>query len=256
MKNRKHGADSPDIILKVPPGSMVYDNETGDLLCELYEPDAEHVIAAGGKGGKGNFHFKNPINRSTKKHGTGYPGEERIIRVELKLIADIGLVGLPNAGKSTLLAAMSAAKPKIAEYAFTTLKPNLGIIEWLEDTTPQRLLMADIPGLIEDAHKGAGLGISFLKHIERTNIIVYILDAAGGDCARQYELLQNELRSYDKKLIEKQSVIAVNKIDLIDDMAMVDELQQIIGKEVVPISAAEKRGLDKLKKRLFTIAEV
>jgi GTP-binding protein len=249
--SNKHGADGPDLIIPVPPGTLIYDADLDLLLKDLNEVGMKVCICRGGRGGKGNKAFATSTNQTPRYAEPGKKGQERNLRLELKLIADVGIVGLPNAGKSTLIARCSAARPKIADYPFTTLEPVLGIVE-LSDF--RRFVMADIPGLIEDSHRGAGLGIEFLKHIERTRIIVHILDIMpvdGSESAKNYKAIRNELKLYSKALSEKEEVIVANKIDLDPDGKIVKELKKKIRKKVYPISAVTGNGVKELTELLW-----
>ena len=207
----KTGRAGADLHLRVPVGTIVFDDETGGVLGDLDRPGAELVVARGGSGGRGNVQFKSSVNRSPHVAEPGQPGEELRVRLELKLIADVGIVGLPNAGKSSLLRAMSAATPRVGDYPFTTLEPQLGVVE-LE--AARRLMVADIPGLVEGAAQGAGLGQRFLRHIERTRVILYLLDGSGDDPWADLETVRGEVRAYGAGLAERPSVVAVNKVDL------------------------------------------
>lgn len=212
-----HGADGDDAVLPVPLGTLVYDRDTARLLADVAEPGQREIVAHGGKGGLGNERFKSSTNQTPREHTPGEPGEEFTLQLELKLIADVGLIGLPNAGKSTLLRALSRATPKVANYPFTTLEPHLGIAELPGD---RRLVIADIPGLVEGAAEGAGLGHDFLRHIERTEILVHLVDLApmdGSDPVRNYETIRKELFDYAVPLAEKPEIIVLNKIDLLPD---------------------------------------
>jgi GTP-binding protein len=249
--NNKHGADGQNLIIKVPPGTLIYDVELNLLLKDLNNVGMKVCVCRGGRGGKGNKAFATSTNQTPRYAEPGKKGQERNLRLELKLIADVGIVGLPNAGKSTLIARCSAARPKIADYPFTTLEPVLGIVE-LSDF--RRFVMADIPGLIEGSHKGAGLGIEFLKHIERTRIIVHILDimpTVGSDPIGNYRAIRNELERYSKELAQKKEVIVANKIDLDPDGRIVKELKKKIRKKVYPISAVTGNGVKELTELLW-----
>ena len=219
--SQKHGANGDDRVVQVPLGTLVYNEKSGALIADISEHDQRVVVAKGGKGGFGNEHFKSATNQAPRETTPGEPIEEHVLRLELKLIADIGLVGLPNAGKSTLLSAVSAARPKVADYPFTTLQPHLGIAELDAD---RRLVIADIPGLIEGAADGAGLGHRFLRHIERTGALVHLVDVLpedGSDPVENYKSIRGELKRYSKELATKQELIVFNKIDLIpkEDLA-------------------------------------
>jgi GTP-binding protein len=213
MGSNKHGKGANDIIIKVPVGTVVKDVETGEQIADLLEDQQEFVAAQGGRGGKGNARYATATNRSPREWQVGWPGEERWLELELKLIADIGLVGMPNAGKSTLLSRISAARPKIGDYPFTTLEPNLGIVKYHEYSS---FVVADIPGLIEGAHEGKGLGHQFLRHIERTRALAYVLDGSEEDPLAVYKVLKNELKSFSKLLIKKPFIILLNKSDVAD----------------------------------------
>jgi GTP-binding protein len=247
----KHGADGKDLIISVPPGTLIYDAELNLLLKDLDKVGLKACICRCGKGGKGNKAFATPTNQTPRYAEPGKKGQERNIRLELKLIADVGLVGMPNAGKSTLISRCSAAKPKIADYPFTTLEPVLGIVE-LSDY--RRFVMADIPGLIEGSHKGAGLGIEFLRHIERTRIIVHILDIMpvdGSEPAENYKAIRQELTLYSKALAKKKEVIVANKIDLDPDGKAVADLKKKLRKTIYPISAVTGEGIKDLCELLW-----
>src|SRR5215218_4372527 len=211
------GKSAPRLIVRVPPGTVVWDDESNEILADLTEVGETFRVARGGRGGLGNVHFKTSVRQTPRIAELGEPGEERTIRLELRLIADVGLVGLPNAGKSTLLAASTRATPKIADYPFTTLEPNLGVVQIGGRSGPS-FVMADIPGLIEGAAEGTGLGHDFLRHISRTAVLIHVLDASGGlegrDPMADFETITNELRSYDSELAERPMLVALNKADL------------------------------------------
>ena len=249
--NNKHGSDGDDLIIKVPPGTLIYDTDLDLLLKDMNEAGLKVCVCKSGKGGKGNKAFATSINQTPRNAVPGQRGQERNIKLELKLIADVGLVGMPNAGKSTLISRCSAARPKIADYPFTTIEPVLGIVE-LSDF--RRFVMADIPGLIEGAHAGAGLGHEFLKHIERTKILVHIIDIMptdGSDPVENYKAIRNELENYSKALAQKQEVIVANKIDLDPDGKIVKELTEKLPQEVHPISAVTGSGTKELSEFLW-----
>ncbi len=211
---KKHGADGEDLILKVPPGTIIKDANTGEILLDMKTPGERKILLEGGKGGLGNWHFRGPRRQVPRYAQPGEEGKELEIIIELKLIADVGLVGFPNAGKSTLISALSNAKPEIANYEFTTLTPKLGVVKIDEYRS---FVMADIPGIIEGAHEGKGLGLKFLKHIERTKIILYVIDMASfRDPVYQFKTLQKELKKYSEKLFNRPYAIALNKIDVIE----------------------------------------
>ncbi|MBN1943450.1 MAG: GTPase ObgE [Phycisphaerae bacterium] len=246
-----HGRNGEDLIVPVPPGTLVHDVEHRLLLQDLTQPGEKVCVAEGGKGGKGNTRFKSPTHQAPREWEPGLPGRERILRLELKLMADVGLVGKPNAGKSTLLSRLSAARPKIAAYPFTTLSPSLGIVEL---SGFRRFVMADIPGLIEGAHEGAGLGDEFLRHIERTGILVHLLDVCppdGRDPAEDYHAIRAELEQYSPTLAAKREIVVANKMDLTGSGEHLAALQEALGGEVLAISAATGEGLGKVTERIW-----
>ncbi|MBN1505755.1 MAG: GTPase ObgE [Sedimentisphaerales bacterium] len=246
-----YGADGNDLVISVPPGTLIYDTDLDLLLADLSKPQMKVMICRGGKGGKGNKAFATSTNQTPRTAEPGKPGQERNLRLELKLIADVGLVGMPNAGKSTLLSRCSAARPKIAAYPFTTLEPVLGIVE-LSDY--RRFVMADIPGLIEGASKGAGLGHDFLRHIERTIIIVHILDVMptdNSDPVDNYHAIRNELARHSETLAGKEEVVVANKIDLDPDGSRIEDLRARLCQSIVPISAATGQGIRELAELLW-----
>jgi GTP-binding protein len=208
----KHGKRGEDVWIKVPPGTVVKDLETQKVLADLVAGDQIYVVAKGGKGGKGNARFKSPTHQAPRRSEPGIKGEVKRLALELKLLADVGIVGQPNVGKSTLLSKLSSARPKIADYPFTTLSPNLGIVK-LNET--KSFVLADIPGLIEGAHEGKGLGLQFLKHIQRTKLLLYLLDATSPNLKGDFRALRNEIKLFDQKLFERPGVVAINKIDLL-----------------------------------------
>ena len=247
----KHGADGQDLVIKVPPGALIYDTDLDLLLKDLNEVGLKVRVCRGGKGGRGNKAFATPTNQTPRNAESGKTGQERNIKLELKLIADVGLVGMPNAGKSTLISRCSAARPKIAAYPFTTVEPVLGIVE-LSDY--RRFVMADIPGLIEGAHAGAGLGHEFLKHIERTTILAHILDimpADGSDPADNYEAIRTELAKHSTALPQKQEIIVANKIDLDPDGKILEDLRKKLKQDLHPISAVTGQGVKELTELLW-----
>jgi GTP-binding protein len=229
--NQKSGRGAQDLVLKVPAGTLVYDARNNTLLADLVAGGDEFEAAKGGRGGRGNQHFANSRNQAPRLAEKGAPGEEKELRLELKLIADIGIVGVPNAGKSTLLAALTNAKPKIANYPFTTLEPNLGVTV-LDDETS--LVLADIPGLIEGAHTGKGLGHDFLRHIQRTRVLIHLLDGMAEDPVADFTQINSELALFDPELSEKPQVVALNKIDLPDVQARWTQIEQQLAKLGVP----------------------
>ena len=252
----KHGRKGKDYVIKVPLGSVVKDAETGEVLADLTEPEASFIAANGGKGGLGNARFATSTNRAPRKATPGKPGEEHWLKIELKLLADVGLIGLPNAGKSTLLSRLSAANPKVAPYPFTTLEPQLGVLHLqFRDSC----IIADIPGLIEGAHEGVGLGHRFLKHIERTSILLHVIDCStdGEQPLSDFRTLEKELEAYNKELLSRRYVIVLNKIDLIDQQRVL-ELQnhfQSEGLQAISISAMTGKGIPSLKKMLEDILD-
>ena len=254
--SNRHGANGEDLTIHVPVGTLIYDAELDLLLKDLDEPGARVRICRGGHGGKGNKAFATPRRQAPRFAQAGRPGQERDLRLELKLIADVGLVGLPNAGKSTLISRCSAARPKIADYPFTTLHPVLGIVELSGE---RRFVMADIPGLIEGAHAGAGLGHEFLRHIERTRLLVHLLEVApadGSDPADNFERINNELRLHSQVLSDKDQVVVLNKIDLLGSEdgtaeAQRRNLEKRLGRPVLAISGVTGRGLKVLNDTLW-----
>jgi GTP-binding protein len=253
------GLAGQDRVVRMPPGTMIYDARSGELVADL-KPGDRLVIAKGGQGGWGNEHFKTSTNQTPRKADPGEQGESRRLRLELKLIAEVGIVGLPNAGKSTLLAAVTRASPKIADYPFTTLSPQLGVAE-LEPT--RRIILADIPGLIEGAAKGAGLGHDFLRHVERTRVLLHLIDAAptdGSDPADNYRKIRAEIAEYSPLLAEKQEVIALNKMDLLDPparRAIEEHLRESLrlghADPLLSISGATREGMRELLERLWSM---
>jgi len=244
------GKDGEDIYVDVPVGTRATDRDTGEVVADLVEVGQVALVARGGKGGRGNASFATSTRRTPRFAERGTPGETRRLRLELMVIADVGLVGYPNAGKSSLLAALSSAKPAIADYPFTTLSPNLGVVE----RGLERLTMADIPGIIEDAHLGKGLGLDFLRHISRTRLLAFVVDASQ-DPEGHLRALRHELREYDPALLERPALLVVNKLDLID-RSLRDELERELtraGLPVVFVSALEGTGLDELKDALFDL---
>jgi GTP-binding protein len=253
------GGRGGDMVIRVPPGTIVYDDETGHLLADLDAPHKQIIAATGGRGGFGNAHFKSATNQTPRQCTPGEPGEQRRLRLELKLIADVGLVGKPNAGKSTLLSRLSHARPKVADYPFTTLEPQLGVAEL---SGFRRLVIADIPGLIEGAARGAGLGHEFLRHIERTRILVHLLEIEptdGSDPVANYMAIREELASYSPVLADKPQIIALNKADLLGDEAdhhaAAELVEQAIGRRVMVISAATASGCTELLEACWSHVE-
>ena len=256
------GRSGKHLVVRVPPGTLIYDRDTDCLLKDLDAPDKRVCIAHGGRGGKGNAHFATSRNQAPRIAQPGEEPEERWLRLELKLIADVGLVGLPNAGKSTLLSRVTRARPKIADYPFTTLEPHLGIVELVGY---RRFVMADIPGLIEGAHEGVGLGDDFLRHIERTRVLVHLVDVHPMEDQpapiEAYRAIRNELQKYSPELADKPKRIAANKIDLSDTLDAVDEFRRAlesdgdVGREVLAISGVTGAGLEPLGDRLWELTE-
>jgi len=249
--SNKTGADGEDLIIKVPTGTLIYDEELNLLLKDMKEAKMKVVICRGGKGGRGNKSFATSTNQAPRTTTPGQEGQQRKLRLELKLIADAGIVGMPNAGKSTLISRCSDAHPKIADYPFTTLEPVLGIVEL---SNYRRFVLADIPGLIEGAHKGAGLGFEFLRHIERTTIIAHILDIMpvdGSEPADNYKVIRRELKAYSKALARKKEVIIANKIDLDPDGKIIEKLKKKMKKKIYPISAVTGEGIKELTEVLW-----
>ncbi len=252
MGKKMFGKKGEDLTLPLPVGTLIYDRDTGILLKDLDTDGERACIAQGGKGGRGNARFARPDHQSPREYDEGTPGQQRGLRLELKLFADVGIVGLPNAGKSTLLSRLSAARPKIADYPFTTLRPQLGIVQ-LSDH--RRFVMADIPGLIEGAHEGAGLGDAFLRHIERTRVILHVIDVASDlnplSPEQAYRTIRNELTKYSAALCDKEELIVANKIDLTGGREAAKALADAIGKEVLPISAVAGIGLPGMVEKLW-----
>lgn len=248
-ENRSSGKDGEDVIVDVPCGTVVFDAETGDYLCEVTDDGEEVKLLRGGRGGLGNWHFKSPTNRTPRYAQPGEPAVEKAVVLELKLLADVGLVGFPNAGKSTLLSALSAARPKIADYPFTTMEPQLGIVEYRDK---QSFVMADIPGIIEGASDGKGLGLRFLRHIERNAVLLFLVPADADDIAEQYNILLEELRRFNPQLEDKQRILAVSKSDMLDE-ELKEELAKTLPEGVpsVFISAVTGEGLTELKDMLW-----
>ncbi|MGJ5642138.1 GTPase ObgE [Formosa sp. S-31] len=248
---RSTGADGEDVYLEVPLGTVVRDTETNAVLFEITEDQDERIICKGGLGGRGNWHFKTATNQTPRYAQPGMPLEEKDITLELKLLADVGLVGFPNAGKSTLLSVVTSAKPKIADYEFTTLKPNLGIVKYRDFQT---FVMADIPGIIEGAAEGKGLGYYFLRHIERNSTLLFLIPADAEDITKQYEILLDELRRYNPEMLDKDRLIAISKCDMLDDELKAElkaELDKSLPVEYVFISSVAQQGITELKDKLW-----
>jgi GTP-binding protein len=246
--SKRHGANGQDIVVQVPVGTVVVDETTGEVVHDFTQAGERVLIAAGGRGGRGNAQFATPTNRAPRRHEEGRPGGERWLALELKLIADVGLVGLPNAGKSTLISRISAARPKIADYPFTTLEPHLGVVDLGDFKT---FVVADIPGLIEGAHAGAGLGDRFLRHIERTKLLLHLVDvsALARDPIQDYQTVTRELKAHSRSVADKPKIVAATKIDAIDETSQLAEFKDFCqkeGLECYAISAASGQGLKEL----------
>ena len=245
----QHGKNGEDVYLDVPLGTVAKNAETGEILFELVEPYEERILVKGGRGGLGNNNFKTATNQTPRYSQPGEPFEEGWFILELKLLADVGLVGFPNAGKSTLLSTVSAARPKIADYPFTTLEPNLGIVSYYDDKS---FVMADIPGIIEGAHEGKGLGTRFLRHIERNSVLLFMVPADSDDIAKDYEILLGELTQYNPELLDKQRLLAITKCDMLDD-ELIEEMRPTLPEGVpsVFISSVANMNITKLKDMLW-----
>ena len=250
-KQRSTGADGEDQFVDVPLGTVIRDTETQEILHEVTEDGQEVIVAEGGMGGLGNWHFKSSVNQTPRYAQPGIPGQEIDITLELKVLADVGLVGFPNAGKSTLLSVITAAKPKIADYEFTTLKPNLGIVEYRDFKT---FVVADIPGIIEGAAEGKGIGHRFLRHIERNSTLLFLIPADAKDIVEQYEILLDELRRYNPELLDKDRLIAISKSDMLDEELKAEmkvELDENLQAPYLFISSVAQQGLVQLKDKLW-----
>ena len=246
---RSFGKDGEDVVIEVPCGTVVYDAETGEFLCEVTNDGEEIKLLKGGRGGLGNWHFKSSTNRTPRYAQPGEPAIEKSIVLELKMLADVGLVGFPNAGKSTLLSAVSAARPKIADYPFTTMEPQLGIVSYRDNRS---FVMADIPGIIEGASEGKGLGLRFLRHIERNAVLLFMIPADADDIAAEYKVLLNELEQFNPQLVDKHRIIAISKSDMLDEELM-EEIAKTLPTDVphVFISAVTGQGISELKDVLW-----
>ena len=246
---RSFGKDGEDVIIQVPTGTVVFDAETGEFLCEVNEDGEEIKLLRGGRGGLGNWHFKSATNRTPRYAQPGEPAIEKTVILELKLLADVGLVGFPNAGKSTLLSSLSAARPKIADYPFTTMEPQLGIVSYRDNRS---FVMADIPGIIEGASEGKGLGLRFLRHIERNAVLLFMVPADADDINREYEILLGELEKFNPQLMDKQRVLAISKSDMLDE-ELIEAIEPTLPKDIphVFISAVTGMGLTELKDVLW-----
>ncbi len=251
---QKTGKSGKDLVIDVPPGTVITDPETGEIIRDMVLPDEPFLFLRGGRGGKGNKHFATSTNRAPKFAQPGEPGQEATVRLELKILADVGIIGLPNAGKSTLLGAISAARPATSDYPFTTLTPNLGMVK-VGDAEP--FAVADIPGLIEGAHKGTGLGIRFLKHIERTSLLLHLIDASAidrNDPLAAYRAINRELEMFSEKVASKPQLVVLNKMDLAGTDKLAGLFEKASGlNECLRISAATRSGIDNLKKRLLEV---
>lgn len=247
---QRHGKNGTDLVLNVPCGTEIFDKETGRLIEDLVEDGTEVIVAKGGKGGLGNVHWKSATHQTPREFTPGIKGEEATLYLNLKLVADIGLVGFPNAGKSSILTAISDAHPKIAAYPFTTLNPIIGTIEF---ENYSRITIADIPGIIKGAHEGTGLGVDFLKHIERASALVYVIDMAGVDQRKpseDYQCLQDEMHSYRQELLSRPSIVVANKMDLPEAAQNIKEFRRLTKTRPLEMSAINKQGIDKLRKSI------
>lgn len=252
-KQRSTGADGADVYMNVPLGTVVRDKETNEIIFEITEDGEEKIIAKGGLGGRGNWHFKSATNQTPRYAQPGIPGEEKEIILELKVLADVGLVGFPNAGKSTLLSVVTAAKPKIADYEFTTLKPNLGIVNNREFQT---FVIADIPGIIEGAAEGKGLGHYFLRHIERNSVLLFLIPADADDVKKQYDILLGELKRYNPEMLDKERFVVISKSDMLDEELKAElkvELDRTLPVGYMFISSVAQQGLQALKDKLWEL---
>ncbi|MCB9167572.1 MAG: GTPase ObgE [Flavobacteriales bacterium] len=251
--NQRSGASGRDVVVEVPLGTIAREEATGEMLCEVTRDGEEHVLLKGGRGGLGNQHFKTSTNQTPRYAQPGEAGIEKWVVMELKVLADVGLVGFPNAGKSTLLAHITAARPKIADYPFTTLTPNLGIVPYRDERS---FVVADIPGIIEGAHEGKGIGLRFLRHIERNSVLLFMVPADSNDIAHDYRVLLDELKAYSPELLHKRRLLAISKCDLLDDelrAALRKELPQDV--DTIMISSVSGYGLDALKDRLWSMLQ-
>ncbi|WP_456464909.1 GTPase ObgE [Persephonella sp.] len=256
--NNRHGKNGKDLIIKVPVGTVVKDAQTGEVIADLVSPDQKVVVAKGGRGGKGNAAFKTSTNQSPDYAEEGEKGEEKWVELELKLIADIGIVGFPNAGKSTLISVLTKARPKVADYPFTTLSPVLGV---MHIDYGKSVVLADIPGLIEGASKGQGLGHHFLRHIERTKALIHLIDISDfreRDPVEAFEIINREMEKYSPELVKKPQIIVGNKIDILSDRTEIERLRKYFenkGYKFLPVSLATLEGIDKLKKEIVNLYE-
>jgi GTP-binding protein len=253
---QKTGKNGQDLVIELPPGTLITDADTGQVITDLIKCDEAVVLARGGRGGQGNARFKTSTHRAPRFAQPGEPGETKTLRLELKLLADVGIIGLPNAGKSTLITAVSSARPKIGNYPFTTLFPSLGVVQtgWAEP-----FVVADIPGLIEGAHKGTGLGIRFLRHIERTRILIHLIDVSAMDTdnpLKAYDTVNKELAMYNQKLTEKPQIVVLNKMDLPDVREAAKKFQSALKeKQVLFISALTGKGIEDLKSKIIQLLD-
>ena len=248
--SRSFGKEGDDKTIEVPCGTVVYDAETGEFLCDIKEEGEEVILVNGGRGGQGNWHFRSSTNQTPRFAQPGEASIEKTVILQLKVLADVGLVGFPNAGKSTLLSVVSAAKPEIADYPFTTLVPNLGIVSYRDNKS---FVMADIPGIIEGASEGRGLGLRFLRHIERNSILLFMIPADSDDITAEYNILLNELKQYNPELVDKQRILAITKCDMLDDELMT-EIRKVVPNNIqtVYISSISGLGISELKDLIWT----
>jgi GTPase len=256
--SNRHGRDGEDVVIQVPLGTVVYDHDTAELLHDFIEPNQRVLICQGGRGGRGNARFASSTNRAPRRVEPGIPGESRTLRLELKLLADVGLIGLPNVGKSTLISRISSARPKIGDYPFTTLEPNLGVVQYADYKS---FVVADIPGLIEGAHLGQGLGLQFLRHVERTQILLHLIDLSeshAGDPKKDYETVNHELAEFNPEILNKQVLLVGSKLDALEDVKRRRKLERLAkskGLELFLISSATGAGIDPLKFKLAEMME-
>lgn len=248
--SHRYGKDAENIYLKVPLGTVIYNNETEEVIADMMAHDQKVIVAHGGHGGRGNTHFKTAVNQSPRRFDTGMPGEFFQLRLELKLLADVGLVGCPNAGKSTLISQFSAARPKVADYPFTTLKPVLGVVDM---GYGESFVMADIPGLIEGAHQGSGLGDEFLRHVERCQLLVFVIDASGfdNDPWADYQMLLQEMEAYKGSLDQKPRICVLNKMDITCNKDLVEQFRRSLQEDVIVTSGATGEGCQELKQAML-----
>lgn len=251
-RNNKRGKSGKNRIINLPPGTVVYNKETDKLITDMDKPGIQFVLARGGRGGKGNSNFKSSVNRAPDKFGPGMEGETKAVRFELKIIADVGLVGLPNAGKSTLLNALTDAKSRVANYPFTTLNPNIGVIQDNEVIFKTgKLVIGDIPGIISGASKGIGLGLKFLRHIERTNILLIVLSLESENVLNDYDTIMKELYNYNSEIVKKKKIIVCNKSDINYNQENLKKLKRNMKEKIYIISALKKEGLNEVKTALL-----